>query len=366
MASLPTEIIDLILERVYYNVDGTVDVQTLHAAARICRSWTAPAQRLLFRRVSLLGSASTRLSSFSFGRLGEHIRVLEIGLGSQSSQCLDEAGLVELLHRTPRLYELTLQVATGLHQLETTTTEALHRLARPRVNADGQTEKVSPVRVRALTLLSCGIQSPILYQLLSIWPCVEFLYLGFEIAAPPPKYQPTFKLYQLSLARTPRFYVLSWLLSSSIESLRILNFRDVPGHEFDPILDRIGGQLRSLRLTHWNLRAASILKHCPNLEEFVVMQLSTVIKLANLPQSLEHLHCRGYIFDEEPLGPVIEVVGGLPKLRIITCSKNASSGERFGELENLCNSRGIELYLDATPFWMVSAVDSASLAWISR
>ncbi|OJT09874.1 hypothetical protein TRAPUB_13617 [Trametes pubescens] len=363
MESLPTELIDDILEHVYYD-KGRPQWKTLRACASISRAWREPAQRLLFRRVVLGSGIHGRPAHISFreatdpetehGRiLGQHVRVLEVYVGEKSGADLDDADLVDILARTPRLHELALHVA-AVYKISLQAMDELTRLA-----TSGYTSTLNPsitpipLRVRSLAMLSCGVQSPILYQLLQLWPCVEFLYLGVEIAAPPPKWTPTFRLYQLTLMRMPRVAILSWLLSASKESLRIASFRDAPGHEVDPLLEEFGPRLRSLRLMNYNLRATAILKLCPNLEELVIVQLSTLFKLDNLPRGLEHLSCRNLPAEDQSLGLVIQAVGELSRLRVVTCDGGAVQDERFGELEELCGSKKVELCVDQVPFWVV-------------
>lgn len=286
--------------------------------------------------------------------LARHVRTLEVFVGDKAGMDLDDSDLVGIIGRTPKLYELTLRV-TGFHQFSIGTMEKFRWLANEGDSSfEGAHATAYPIRIRALNLLSCGVQSPILYQLLSIWPSVEFLYIGVEIAAPVPNWLPKCKLYQLTLMRTPRFAIMTWLLSSSMDSLRIVSFRDAPGRELDPLIEQLGPRLLSLRLMNYSLRAASVLKRCPNLEEFVLVQLSTLFKLDNIAPTLEHLHCRNLPSEDQSLNSIIEVVEELPKLRIVTCDGRARDEERFEELERLCAHKGLELYVDETPFWVVS------------
>ncbi|OSD07187.1 hypothetical protein PYCCODRAFT_1473793 [Trametes coccinea BRFM310] len=361
--ALPIEIVDAILELVYYS-NGEPDKVTLKSCAVISRAWTASAQRLLFRSVALRGvhhgrehtsfCEATNPSTEHGRALGEHVRIMEVYIGEKSGHDLDDSDLADLLGRTPRLYELILRV-TGVHQFLYGTMERLAQLAAGHSTPSMSTsEEVEPLRIRALTLLSCGIQSPVLYQLLEVWPSIQFLYLGFELAAPPPKWTPAFHLYELSLVRTPRLSVLQWLLSSSSDSVQILSFRDSPGRDVDPLLREIGPRLRSLRLMDCTRRSA-ILPYCPNLEEFATVQLPGHLKLENLPPTLEHLSYKRLYADTQLLECVIDVLDTLPRLRALTCASQATADERFGELQRLCNSRGVRIILDEMPVWVMGA-----------
>ncbi|KAI0755001.1 hypothetical protein C8Q80DRAFT_1142354 [Daedaleopsis nitida] len=376
MAALPPELVDSILGCVYYT-KGVADRRILSSCALLCRAWSGPAQRLLFRHATLWGMHHGR-EHLSFmeatnpgterGRtLGGYVRVLEVLVGDKAGMDLDDADLASIIERTPRLYELILRV-TGIHQLGDDIVQKLKQLARPKQNSNGggttlpvedseagcvaEEATPTPVRIRALSLLSCGVQSPILYQLLSVWPSIEFLFIGVEIAAPIPRWLPECRLYQLTLMRTPRPAIMSWLLSSSMQSLRIVSFRDAPGRELDPLFEEFGPRLRSLRLMNYSLRAASVLKMCPNLEEFVLVQLSTLFELENLPPSLEHLNCRNLPSEDQSLASVVRAVDRLPRLRVVTCAKEAQAEETFEEMERICAHKNIELHVDETPFWV--------------
>ncbi|KAI0632157.1 hypothetical protein C8Q77DRAFT_905046 [Trametes polyzona] len=357
MDTLPAELIDDILGHLYYH-KGVPDKPTLLACSLVSRSWTESAQRLLFRHVVLGEDIHEKPPHTSFleatnpstergRRLGQCVRILEVYVGEKTGTDLDDADLVDILRRTPRLYELALRI-TGIHQFSVLTIEKLMHLA----TSDAIPGECGPLRIRSLALLSCGIQSPILYQLLQLWPCIEFLYLGVEIACPPPIWTQTFQLYQLTLMRTPRYSILSWLLSASTESLRIIMFRDAPGRDVDPLLEVIGPGLRSLRFMNYIPRAAAVIRFCPRLEELVIVQLPTLFQLENLPRGLEHLSCRNLPGEDQSLGSIIHAVEDLPHLRVLTCDTKATEDERFGELERLCKSKGVECFVDEVPFWV--------------
>ena len=359
-ASLPVEIVDTIVGCTYYT-NSIIDKNTLSSIALLCRSWSASAQRLLFKRVLIRYVRdynsfleATNLATHRGSTLGSYVRVLEVLAGDKAgSTTITDTDLVTLISHTPRLYELVLSVV-NIHQLSEESVRRLRGLATRSPRYTSSMQGSAPMRVRSLALVSCGVQSPILYQLLSIWPTIEFLYIGVEIAAPPPKWNAEFKLYELTLMRTPRPYVMSWLLSSSMDTLRIASFRDAPGRDHDQLLEQLGLHLRSLRLMNYSLRAAAVIRRCPNLEEFVLIQLSTLIKLTDLPPTVEHLSCRNLPGEDQALDNVIDILGGLPKLRTITCNIQAKMDWRFQTLASICSSREIELRLDESPPWMVS------------
>ena len=106
---------------------------------------------------------------------------------------------------------------------------------------------------------------------------------------------------------------------------------------------------------NFSLCATKVLERCPRLEEFVLVQLSTLFGLESLPSTVEHLSCRNLPSEPQTLECVIDAVGVLPRLRVVTCDQRARSDRQFGELERLCGEKGVVLYVDETPFWVVSA-----------
>ncbi|KAI8969613.1 hypothetical protein BD414DRAFT_502878 [Trametes punicea] len=96
-------------------------------------------------------------------------------------------------------------------------------------------------------------------------------YIGVGIVRPPLEWTPRFRLYQVRLMRTPRFSMLSWLRSTSMENLKTISFRDGPGRDLNPLMGAIGPGLRSLRLMSYSLHASAILAYCTKMEEFEIL-----------------------------------------------------------------------------------------------
>ncbi|KAH9947596.1 hypothetical protein B0H21DRAFT_807153 [Amylocystis lapponica] len=348
MATWPVDLIIEILGHSYYR-DGIPDKATLRACTLVSSFWTEHAQRLLFCSVSLYDSRM--MQSFSFAtdpsaergrQLGSYVRTMEMFIESSDHMGHTVAGFIAVLSRCPRIYELVL-CAPHLHMFDDATMDQLRQLAHGPLQ----------VTIRALSLLLCGIQSPLLYQLLEVWPTVQFLRLGTELNATPPRAPAPIKLYELVLHRTPSQEILEWLLSASESSLQIADFRDVPGPLFDDLLRLHGPHLRSLRLMRYSARAAAVIKHCPNLEELILFQLSTFLDLARLPQTLEHLGFRNYTWSASPsLHTIITAIDSLPRLRIVTCDPHTEQHVDYPALRAKCLERGVELLADALPIWM--------------
>ncbi|KAG1894156.1 uncharacterized protein F5891DRAFT_1063565 [Suillus fuscotomentosus] len=355
MSFVPPELVLCILEHGYYTSLRTPNYTLLKAAALVCKTWSGPAQTLLFR-------CATKLEqhNISIFPLGECVRILEISIGGTSNGGLGCSAddFVILLQACPQLYELALSI-TGLHEFEEEILQKLGDVGR---------------KLKALTLVQCGLQSPILFQLLKIWNNIQFLKIEKEIAAWPWRTATTpvlrrntdaeelahrpgaeVCLYELALSRFPTPDVLTWLLESSADSLRILELRDIPGPTHRPILSLHAPRLRSLRLGYYNIYSAALLRMCTALEELVIYHVPTHFPLApDLPPTIEHLSFRNpnHVY-RNTLQPIIEAVDALPSLKVLTCDKNAE--QLVGDYEILkakCRMKGTEVIVSDIPFWV--------------
>ncbi|KAJ3480738.1 hypothetical protein NLI96_g8136 [Meripilus lineatus] len=242
--TLPLELVYRILHNTYFVEEGVKDSSTLSACSLVSPSWTGEAQRLLHHSIRVASCPSFRPHDIPL-RIGSLVRSLEVSVGYSEIPVGD---FVTLLAHCPHVYELHLRITE--HELDDVTLDLLSNTP-------------TPLRIVALNLQYCGVQSPILFQLLFLWPTIEFLRLGTEIAASPPFKTPTFRLYELTLLRNPPVATLLWLLSNSVGHLRILDFRDPPGHKFELLFDQHGPHLHSLRFFRHAGGAESMIQRCP-------------------------------------------------------------------------------------------------------
>jgi hypothetical protein len=196
---LPIELWIDIIEGLYYDPHGSIDYATLSACSQVCLSWTQPSQKLLFRSIDLTQDEIRRYHSLiaqinpstTRGKtLGSYIRVLDVSIGVISSpQCgLRQHEFTRLILFCLHLYHLTLRSA--LHKLDKDTMTVLHTIVS--MGNGGN--------LRALYLAKCGRQSPILYQLISVWPGIHFLRIGGRICAPPTSQPSSIQLSELVLS----------------------------------------------------------------------------------------------------------------------------------------------------------------------
>lgn len=331
MPTLPIELIILILENTYYKYSGEdlevrdfPDYQTLSACTRVCSSWTPLAQRLLFRHVTF--DRFLYFGPHPRSRIYSHIRVLEVSLEPIDDVHVDQVmdTFLDVLCRCSRLYELKLFLISG---------HSLNSDAISRIRGSGLTN------LRSLRILQCSVQSPILYQLLELFPTVRFLTVGVEIVATPPASRiPDLQLYELVLHRTLPPEVLKWLLPSEA-TLEILELRDPPSSQTIQILQSHAPGIRSLRLLRYDAKIIELIRLCTHLEELIMPQISTLVHLSALPPSLEHFSF--FVNPNNSFADVNLAIKDLSNLRLVTCNEPEAPDSEFASFSATCQKLGI-------------------------
>ncbi|OAX32578.1 hypothetical protein K503DRAFT_787110 [Rhizopogon vinicolor AM-OR11-026] len=339
---------------------GTPNYKLLKACARVCRTWSGHAQSLLFRSVKL-GNIhafhAALLSSETRGRaLGNCVQTLNMSIVRYNSYSSCLSTVAKILQACPQVYKLVL----GLYGVDLEE-EILEKL---RVSGQG---------LKALSLAYYGTQSPILYQLLGIWPNIQvfkiassmFPSLPWDITTPPPplqnnaddngewaqRYGAEICLYDLVLSFTPTPEALTWLLASSADSLRILEVRESISPTELNVLARHAPRLRSLCLGFYNDNSVTLLRMCTAIEELIIygLDLPPRCSLApNLPPTIEYLSLRIQNDSHRTtLQPVIDTVDALPNLKVLTCNRHVRRHhyDEYAMLESRCRIKGVEVVL---------------------
>jgi hypothetical protein len=309
---LPAELILSVLEALYYDVNHIPDHTTLRTCSLVCHSWRFPSQALLFRSLTILRRMDFDRLVVSLAcnlSLGPQVRTLHLVIGKDG---VDPSALSCILPLTPRLYELSL-AATGVIEFSAGIVDKLRAVA----------QGSNPIVIRSLVLSRTSVQSRVLYQILQVWPTIQFLRLESELAASPPSIRPSFRLYELVLARIPSDENVSWLLADNDSALRILELKDDPSTALKTTLDDQAKFIRSLRLARYNTRSAPLLTQCSNLEELFLWTLPTVTQMRDIPKTIEHFGFHGlprmrYGTSKTPF-PNINIIASLPMLRTMSC-----------------------------------------------
>ncbi|KAJ6559189.1 hypothetical protein DFH09DRAFT_1036589 [Mycena vulgaris] len=346
---LPEELICVILAKVYYRHPpfNTPDYPTLISCSLINSFWTAPAQTLLFRRITIDRAQAFGRFAASIPRSPHlsYVRTLAISLSDkppddeQSTTC-SVSTLIAILGCCPKLYELGIN-ARGLFSLGSESSSRIVEVVR-----------ATSLSIRSLRMMECSVQSPVLYELLALFPGVQFLTLGVEIAASPPSWTPSFQLYEVTLHRTPSSQVLRWLLSASWTTLRILELRDLPSPYTQSDLAMCCPHIQSLRLMRYNASTAAILRQCTNLLELVLSIVPTFVSLPDLPPSLEHFALLTPTYTASvDLQQVIAAVDSLPCLRVLTFIGD-SQLKQLPRLKAACGAKDVAMWTTEQKFWI--------------
>ncbi|KZP33672.1 hypothetical protein FIBSPDRAFT_811063 [Athelia psychrophila] len=345
MANLPNELCLQIIAHNYYLPSGGVDYYTISAFALVHSSWLDPCRRLLFHSIRF-DKGHCLLQIADSQHLASCVRRLSvpIQLDPKNGRGLDPARFALVLSRCTGLYELTIQ-SSGFHQWEQ---EGLSEL---RMMTDS-------LRIRALRMPSFGVQSPIIYQLTSIWPEIQFLTIGAEIGAAPPAglEKPQLKLKELVLGRISPEY-LQWFLPSPEQSatpaLKLLELRDAMGESLLNVTAPHCPHIRSLRIMHFNRAAAALLHMCTHLEELVLYHVPIIFPLENLPSTIEHFSIRN------PANTAIDIqsaivapIEALPSLRVVTIDEQLQQHPGLAALQNVCDTKGVEMRVH-TASWFI-------------
>lgn len=368
MSSAPPELLLHILEYAYRTRYGKPNHRLLKACATVCKSWSGPAQSLLFRSVTRLDKHNIRAfhaAVLSSAALGNCVRTLGITMDSiiwPTSMEISSSTVAKLLQACPRVYDLSL----AFHGVDLEE-ESLEML---RVAGQG---------LKALSLACYGSQGPILYQLLSIWPNIQFLNIRSAMSNSLPwgdgptsvlqsnadnagevtrRDGATIRLHDLVLSSMLPPAAVAWLLASSADSLRTLELgeqRNLGEKEILRYILPCTPRLRSLRLWCYDYETAALLRMCTSLEELVFCNLQFPLHcplVLNLPPTIKHLSVR-VSGDRQlvKLQRVVEAVDKLPNLKVLTCNRDAQREHRsdFETLKWTCSMKGAEVVVSDAP-----------------
>ncbi|OAX31542.1 hypothetical protein K503DRAFT_703566, partial [Rhizopogon vinicolor AM-OR11-026] len=367
MSLVPSELILCVLEHEYYTPwrtrpSGTPNYKLLKACALVCRTWSGPAQSLLFRSVIHIDDRSIHqffaalLSSAARGRaLGDCVRVLEIWIPNDiwiiNGGC-NQNDFANILLACPRMYQLRLNVI-GKSELEEKTLKKLSVAGR---------------RLKALEVFCYEPKSPIPFHVLEMWPNIEFLRIGSTdtmmcgAGELVQRKGAELCLYQLELMTPSTSEVINWLLASSANSLRILDLGRHTIEQHINILAPHAPQLRSLRISCRDGHPGDLklLRMCTALEELVLYEIPERSPLAlNLSPTIECITfetaSRSVRSFSLKLQAVIDVVDALPNLKVVTYRNQWQEESVEYDLEVLeakCRVKGVEVVISDMPPWV--------------
>ena len=358
------EIVLNIIEAAYYDDSLQTDDRLLQNCSLVCRQWSAPAQRLLFRHVTL----RTQHAYLAFQRavdrstergrmLGDAVVRLRVLLDHNQPFGLSQHAFAHAVTLCPNLYELNLSLygrpSPGQDVIGEPTASRMRRAA-PSFGDDTLALLRSGPRITALQFCNWSENRQSLIQLLDVWPTTL---RSLVVSGVPPQLPPASSLspfpcqlreLRMNFQATPSLDFIKWLLHHSTHSLRVLELEREPSPDLlDHLVHAYGSTLESLSLPVCGSHDHALaVQSCRRLREFKVESawVSPMV-YRKLPASLQHvalgLDC------DTALQPILDMVRSRDALSCVSVQV-WDGGEQHPQLPALklvCASRGVDLRL---------------------
>lgn len=322
------------------------DYRSMAGLSLLCSAWLIPAQRILFRTVTIRSSeqAISLRNVLVNAKYGEDKGLAHVvrsiwTLRLTSSAVLSPNRLAVIIGFCPALQILRLD----FNDLP----PSKNAFKRDPKDYDAQTLAfmARTSTVRALHY-SGSLQTAV--DLLKAWPALEHVYIKSPL-------DPTVTLAEPLINR---FYEFRWehvegsgghslwkqLLGNSYESLNILQLDYLPPPlEFSALLQSLPN-LRSLRLPSCSFEHAPSLQHCTHLQELMFLNHPRSSILRNVQHRLQHLV---FAFDPnmstetDELDRLVEFVCKTPGVENVSVYRGDTSSEWGKRLRKPCEERGI-------------------------
>ena len=359
------ELVYNILEAAYYDDNFEPNIGLLKNCSVVCKDWAVPAQKLLFRQVSL----RTEMAFKGFKRavdrrtsrgrtLGDAVLRLRITLDHNQPYGLTHHSFANAILLCPNLYELNLSLyGRGASGADLTGLPDVLRMSRPAPSFDASILAVlrSGPQISSLQFSNWSENSNITLQLLSIWPSLTSLALQ-GIPPPPPSasgldllpFPCALREFRMNFQTTPSLDFVRWLLYKSSHSLRMLELAREPSVSLlDYLVNTHGAALESLALPACGSQDhAMAVRRCVSLREFRIESpwlAPSVFK--KLPRTLEHIAFG--VNEDTPLSVLVDTINSRRGLRAVTVHlwNGGEQHAALAKLRKVCTMRGIELVM---------------------
>ncbi|KIL00809.1 hypothetical protein PAXRUDRAFT_128969 [Paxillus rubicundulus Ve08.2h10] len=359
---IPLEIVLHIIESACFD-DDTIDAAFLGVCSLVGKSWTLPAQKLLFKRVQLCSQAAYNSfacavsSSTQRGRvLANSVLQMRVVLDNNQPGPLKQACFARAVTLCPNLRELNLALyGCGEPGKDVVGSPALERMRRPAPSFERSTLDLlrTGPSITSLRFSNWSDNGQSIVQLLDIWPSLTSL----SITGKTPHFSPglTHPPYACPLTRLtmdcqlePSLDFLQWLLhgSSQAKSLRAIDLDRQPSLDLLDYLTRTHGEsLRELALPSCRtLEHANAVIRCHSLRDLRTERASTSpVVFRKLPAGIRRI---AFGMDEDtPLQHVIEAVNTRDELDTVTVNLwgRGGSHRELSRLKMACAFRGVDL-----------------------
>lgn len=349
-----------ILELVYYNDNLEIDIAMLNSCSLVCRAWSIPAQKLLFRYVTLQNQKVLESFVDTIDRstqrgcmLGDAVKRLRIIMDHNQPLGIHQHSFALTISLCPNLTGLGLSlygcVAPGK---DIVGAPDQLRMRRPAPLFDEQTIQLltSGTEITALEFNNWTENEQTTTQLLRVWPTLKSLSISGTapqlVATPSDPFPCALEHLRLNFQTPPSNDYMRWLLHCSSETLGVLEFDREPSMALlEYLLNSHSSTLRSLSLPSLSSREqASAIQKCCRLRELRTERPSVLPFLhRKLPESLEHM---AFGIDRDSvLHGVIEAVNNGTFLKTVTVHiwPGGESHRQLSRIRIGCAWRGVDL-----------------------
>ncbi|KAF9260863.1 hypothetical protein L218DRAFT_563821 [Marasmius fiardii PR-910] len=282
---MPLEIVMNIMELAYDENQLEERKGFLNSCALVCRDWSIPAQKMLFRHVSF----STQTSCLAFadaadpaterGRmLAGAVQRMSVSIDHNQPFGLSQRTFARAVTLCPNLTDLNLALyGCGAPGDDIVGSPDALRMRRSAPLFDEETLDLlrSGPHISALTFRNWSENRQSIMQLLGVWPTLKSLVIsGTAPELPSPASDPfpcALSELRVNFQSSPSVDFFKWLLHNSSDSLRRLDFeRDLSPVTVQFLIDAHSSTLESVHLPSCTRDIARSLSRCPNLRQLSV------------------------------------------------------------------------------------------------
>jgi hypothetical protein len=357
---IPLEIVLNIIEAAYYDADLQPDDKLLQHCSLVCKTWSVPAQKLLFRHVTLRTQSAYSAFQLAVDRstergrmLGDSVVRMRVVLDHNQPFGLSQRAFAHAVTLCPNLYEMNLALYGCCTPGQDVVGEpALSRMRRPAPSFDEQSLSLlrSGPHITAFQFSNWSENQQSLNQLLNVWPTLKSL----VVSGMPPQLSSAsseplpcaLRELRMNFQAPPSLDYMKWLLHNSTGTLRVLELEREPSSDLlEYLLEAHGSTIQSLALPVCGSHDHALaVQKCYQLKEFRIESpwVSPMV-YRKLPRVLQHvalgLDC------DTALQPVLDIVKSRESLSAVTIQV-WDGGEQHPQLPALkmaCAYRGIEL-----------------------
>ncbi|KAG7100002.1 hypothetical protein E1B28_001790 [Marasmius oreades] len=358
---MPLELVMNIMELAYDEHKLEERKSFLKSCALVCRDWSIPAQKMLFRHVALCTETSCIAFTAAInpatarGRmLAGAVQCMRVSIDHNQPFGLSQRTFARAVTLCPNLTELNLALyGCGAPGNDIVGSPDVLRMRRHAPSFDEETLDLlrSGPRISALTFRNWSENRQSIMQLLSIWPTLESLVISGtapELPSPPSDPFPcALSELRVNLQSSSSVDFFKWLLHNSSHSLRKLDFeRELSPVAAQYLIDSHSSTLESVHLASCTREIAQSLSKCPNLRQLSVEDITSYpVVYKKLSDKLESM-AFGLNKDTQTQA-LLDAIKAKGLLRAVTVHL-WNGGELHRQLPSLkmtCALRGIDLSL---------------------